>query len=393
MTATEHAGPLASQWRTWRTPILVSVLCIAVLRVMTEVVALVSRYGSVFPHVLGRDHHAAISVWSQWDANIYAALARFGYPAGALVPGHQNPIAFAPLFPWIERAASDFTGLGIDTAGLLVALLSTVIGVALVYRVVAIDFGAQSAGTTVVLLLAWPSAFFLLTGYADSVAMAAVAGALLAARRGQWIVAGIACALAGMAKYYAVVVLVAVLVEWWQHGGRADRKRATVELAALVVPTVLFFAAWMDFCASRMHSALAFVHAQAAWGRRFGWPWVLAWHTLLDLVHLRFLDTSHASAVELFDAVTVVVLAVAVVSAWRSLRKSWAVLLGIVWAVYVFETILVSESREVLMFFPFFAVLALWCRRWVWLERLLLALWIPSAYFLVERFVTLKFAG
>jgi hypothetical protein len=69
------------------------------------------------------------------------------------------------------------------------------------------------------------------------------------------------------------------------------------------------------------------------------------------------------------------------------------VLLGLVWCVFTFQTILLSESREVLVLFPFFAAGGLWVARHQWRERLLLFLFLPCGYFLLERFVTAKFAG
>ena len=68
-------------------------------------------------------------------------------------------------------------------------------------------------------------------------------------------------------------------------------------------------------------------------------------------------------------------------------------LLALVWCVFTFQTILLSESREVLVLFPFFAALGVWVARHQWRERALLFLFLPCGYFLLERFVTGKFAG
>jgi hypothetical protein len=112
-----------------------------------------------------------------------------------------------------------------------------------------------------------------------------------------------------------------------------------------------------------------------------------------DLVHWRFLDTSTASVVELFDFVTVVLLAVAAIYVALRVRLSYGLLLGLVWCVFTFETLLLSESREVLVLAPFFVAFGVMAAKRRWLERLALFLFLPCAYFLVERFITGRFAG
>jgi hypothetical protein len=61
--------------------------------------------------------------------------------------------------------------------------------------------------------------------------------------------------------------------------------------------------------------------------------------------------------------------------------------------VFTFQTYLLSVTREVLVLAPFFLGLGVWTARRRWLERLLLALFLPCAYFLVVRYVTRAYAG
>ncbi len=383
----------ASFWGAYKRPLLIATGCVAVLRVVTEVVGLLGRYGVDFPHVIGRDHSLLTTVWFQWDAGLYISIAAHGYPPGHVVAGHQNLIAFAPLYPWLMRALHDVTGLGYGNSGLIISLVAAAIGLVGVYKVVSLDSDPAVAGNTVTMMVAWPAAFFLVTGYADALAMAAVVWSFWAARRGSWLAAGILAAAAGATKYYAVVIVLALLVEWWEARRPIAPLLRGVQLAFLAGPSLLFFGIFMAYCAMHVGDPLAFVRAQAGWGRHFGWPWTLAAHSAQDLVHLRFLDTSHASVVELYDAVTVVMLVAAVPYAWLRMRHSYGVLLAAITCIYIFETVLISENREVLMFFPFFAVLGQLCERHRWLERALLACFIPAAYYLVERFVTMRFAG
>ena len=112
----------------------------------------------------------------------------------------------------------------------------------------------------------------------------------------------------------------------------------------------------MIFCAARFDDPLAFVHAEAGWNRAFAWPWHLVARTVGDLWHLRFLDTSVASTDEFVSAVTMVLLVVATVSAFRHLRRSYAILLAVLTLTFACNTILESTARESLVMFP-----SSWC--------------------------------
>ncbi len=96
---------------------------------------------------------------------------------------------------------------------------------------------------------------------------------------------------------------------------------------------------------------------------------------------------------ELFDAVTVILLVVLAVYSYLRVRRSYGILLGLAVCIFTFQNILYSETREVLALFPFFIGGAEWVARHPWRERVVLALFIPSAYFLCTRFVSGMFAG
>jgi len=220
------------------------------------------------------------------------------------------------------------------------------------------------------------------------------------------VAAGLLAAAAAMGKFYLVVLLIPLVTEVWfaprsRESWRRGRDlewltpaRVTAARAAVVVgPAVALLAAWAAYQKAHFGAWLAFVHAQGQWHRHLNWPWTSIGHAVSDLVHWRLLDTSTASVVELFDLVTVVLLAVAAVVAYVRIRPSYGVLLGLAWCVFTFQSVLYSESREILVLFPFFAALGIWVAGHQWRERALLFLFLPCLYFLLERFVTGKFAG
>jgi hypothetical protein len=385
------------KWAQWSRPLGIGLGVTAVLRVVTGVIALDAAYGSSFPHVVAAHPGVVVDVFSHWDAGFYTLIAAHGYPAahGGVVP---RTAAFGPLYPFLVASVHVLGGVGVLLAGQLVSAAALVMALAVLVRLVELDTARALSGTTVTLVAAFPTAFFLVGDYADALALALVVVAFAAARRQMWVVAGLCAGGAFLTKFYLGIVVAALLVEVWEalraRSGRPASTTATVRAAAaVVVPTVVAVVAWMVVSAQRYGDSLAFVHVQSAWGRHFGTPWALAWTTGGDLVHLRFLDTPTASVMELFDTATVLLLVAAAVYSYLRVRRSYGVLLGLALVIFTFQNMLYSESREVLALFPFFVAGGSWVVGHPWRERLVLAVFLPCAYYLVTRFVTGAFAG
>ncbi len=410
-TAAPRARRTAARlWAEWRRPLTIGVGGAIGFRLIVTWIALVSGDGVVFPHIVARQPSTLTSILAKWDGGYYLSLAAHGYPghvaAAAAQSSRRAYYAFGPLYPGLTHIAHAITGIGYVTSSELVSTAGLAVALAALWKLVDLEIGPRAADGACVMLLAWPSAFFLVATYPESVTLAAATLAFLAARRGHYVAAGLLAAAAAMGKYYLVILVVPLAMEvWWAPRARAEWRagrelewlspsRVTAaRLAAVAAPTVVAVVAWAAYEKAHFGEWLAFVHSQAQWHRHVNWPWTSIGHAVSDLVHWRLLDTSTASVVELFDLVTVVLLAVAAVVTFIRIRPSYGVLLGLAWCVFVFQTILLSESREVLVLFPFFAALGLWVARHPWRERALLFLFLPCGYFLLERFVTGKFAG
>jgi hypothetical protein len=406
----DRRARLRRLWMEWRRPLTIAVGATLGFRLVVTWVALVSAEGVNFPHVVARHPSALTQILAQWDTGYYLTIAAHGYPGhsavAAIQDGHRAFYAFGPLYPTLVALAHGVTGLGYITSGEIVSTLGLAVALAALWKLVQLEVGIPAADGACVTLLAWPTAFFLVAGYPESVTLAAATLAFLALRRGHYVAAGLLGAAAAMGKYYLVLLLVPLAMEVWSAPRERESWRRGRDIgwltpgrvtalrgAAVVGPTIAAFAAFVAYQKANFGEWLAFLHAQAQWHRHLSWPWTSLGHAVSDLVHWRLLDTSTASVVELFDLVTVLLIAVAAVVAFVRVRPSYGVLLALAWCIFTFQTILLSETREVLVLFPFFAALGVWVARHPWRERALLFLFLPCAYFLLERFVTGRFAG
>lgn len=375
-----------SAWRGWRLSIVVALATYAVYRAITELVALFAMYGLQFPNVVRGNPSALLLPWSHWDAGLYQLVTNHGYggPDTGLV-------AFAPVLPALMKATAVVFHVSALTAGILVANVALVLALALLHRLVSEEHGSGVATASVVLLLVWPSSFFLGAPYTESLCLLFAVCAFFAARRQRWFLAGIFVALLVMTKFWLVVILAALLWQRWER--RGDRRRMARDAAVLVAPAALAMIGWALYMRRLTGDPLAFAHAQASFGRHFAWPWDLARREIGLFVHLNFLDSTAASAAEPFDLTATLMVAAMAVWWWRQRRRDYAIWLGLAFAVFVCETLLMGEVRETLILFPVFVGLAILAQRRAWVERLVTAVALPGGVFLLSRFVAEKFAG
>jgi|GEM_PF-883245 len=393
---------VTNAWRANRHALLVGALGTIGLRIITEWVGLVSEFGVNFPHEVAKRPSLLSQVWGHWDAGYYLSVAQYGYAGRTVTHGQAaNAIAFAPLYPWGIRLVHAITPFNWLASAELLSAFALFVSIAALYRLASWDGGSTVGGASTIVLLAFPTAFFLLAPYPESLALAFVTLALVGARSGNWLFAGVMAAGATLTKYYLVIVAVALCFEvLQQHRSRTHSveisiwRRDAVRYVKLVGPTAVAMGAWMIYQQVHLGNPLAFAKAQSAqWNRHFGAPWTLAYRAASDLVHWRFLDTSTASVTELFDSITVVLLAGMAIYLFLKVRRSYGVLLGLGWCVFTFETYLLGVTREVLVLAPLFVGLGIWTSNRRWLERIFLVLFIPCSYFLIQRFATGAFAG
>jgi hypothetical protein len=78
---------------------------------------------------------------------------------------------------------------------------------------------------------------------------------------------------------------------------------------------------------------------------------------------------------------------------YRRVRRSYGVMLGAGFLIYVCETALIGTTREVLVLFPLFVGMGLVCAKHRWVERLAVVAFLPCLVLLLTRFVQMRFAG
>lgn len=245
--------------------------------------------------------NAVVAPLARWDSGWYLQIAQGGY-------AHiRERMAFFPLYPglmhvlgWIVR--SDLI------AGVLISLVSLAAALALIERLVRLDFGAEVAATTVVLIAFCPMAFYLSAVYTESLFLALTVGALYAARRERWMLCGALGFLAALSRNGGIALIVPAAIIYfygpreaphtrWAVAGATGLKRLLPRhrlglqaLWLLLIPAGL--GAYLAYLGIRYGEPLAPFSVESAWYRHSTFPLTTiglgaeqAWHGLQQLLH------------------------------------------------------------------------------------------------------------
>jgi hypothetical protein len=320
--------------------------------------------------------HYFVNAWFGWDTIAYLGIAILGYRPDA-------SIAFMPLYPFLIRfTAPVFAGNHL-LAALALSTVLCVIALILLYELFAEMVSPQVARDAVVMFLTFPTAFFLLAGYTESLFMVLVLIFWLLARKRQWFWAAVVAGLATLTRLQAVI-LSAVLL-WMMlmslvqgpAGGPGGQLRQIAKLFRSSpgrLATVIHPAAWFVVLIP-----LSFSAAHQLWLKLAGLGTIagaLREHWRLETVppwtgFLLFLQRIPTARFHYMDWVDLILFIVVLIASLIGLR-----LLDPVFSLYVWLTLavlftrgtpphlLASYSRYFLALFPLFLLPAQLPRQW-----------------------------
>ena len=236
-------------------------------------------------HPLG----GALASLARWDSTWYLGIAHSGYDGASS--------AFFPLYPMLVRGLAVVDAPGALLVSAYVVSLASLFGALyLMHRLVALELESERTARLSVLMLAlFPGALWFGAPYSESLFLLLSVGAFYFARTERWALAGVAAALASATRSAGLLLLVPLLILWWQSG-RRPRDLGWIALAPLGL------AAYSLYLALSIGDGFAYLHLQDVWFRSFAGPLggvpdaaVAAWDGLRQIVsgqrsHVYFTD-------------------------------------------------------------------------------------------------------
>jgi hypothetical protein len=205
---------------------------------------------------------------ARWDAVWYLRIAESGYG------GSEARAAFFPLYPLLVRAvATPFTAspAALLAASYVVALAALLAALVLLYRLVSLELGRPLARPALLLLSVFPAAVYFGAPYSESLFLALAIGGFYAARMGRWPWAGACVAGAATTRSAGILLLIPLVLLWWNERPRRPRDVAWLALGLVGLGLYALFLGLSE------GDALRFLDVQDAWSRELRVPLAGAW--------------------------------------------------------------------------------------------------------------------
>ena len=206
--------------------------------------------------------HFLIFPWANFDGVHYLAIAGNGY---------TNDGRFFPFFPLLISLFSHlfggdkaFSGIQFFTA-LFLSNLFFILGLFVFYKLIRLDFSEKIARLSIFFLLVFPTSFYFVSIYSESLFLFLTLSSFYFARKKKWFLAGILGMFLSATRIVGIAIFVALLYEFFktaQLGG--VKKMFTRALPILLVPFGLI--SYMLFNLFRWGDPLYFLHAQGVLG-------------------------------------------------------------------------------------------------------------------------------
>jgi len=292
--------------------------------------------------------------WRHWDTPYYLSIAENWYTPGG------PEISFPPLYPILVGLLGRVLGGAYLPAALIISWVSLLGACILLGQTYQNYTDEETAQRAVRYLLIFPTAFFLLAGYTESLFMVFLLLSWRGAKQGIWWQAGVFGLLATMTRFIGVYLLAAYA--WmWLKAPRTEKLR----IAAWLAPIPLTFLGWF-WLTEQLYEISPTTAVLKFWYLETAWPWEgIITSIKVILQHPEFLEKVYVYP----DLLSVFLFGWAIL--W-SLKRAWwpeAIFMGVTLASFLVKVLegglLISTSRYVLVLFPGFLMLSEWGKnRW-----------------------------
>lgn len=193
------------------------------------------------------------------DSVYLLGIAAGGYHAEPISKGFLD-WAFFPLYPIVTRLVSFLTFGDIAVAGVLVANISFIAALVVLYRLAVPHLGHDVAVRSLAFVAFAPGAVAFAMAYTDSLFLLLAAGAFLAAEQRRWPWMAILYGLASLTRFQGILLGAPLLILVIEASGGWRTTRI-----AWLAAGPLAFAAFAAYLGARFGEPLGMIQAQQAW--------------------------------------------------------------------------------------------------------------------------------
>ena len=174
------------------------------------------------------------SRWASWDGGHYQSIAVNGYAP------HQT--MWFPAYPMLIKILV-LLGMPPLWAGLTVSHIAAFVGLYYLYRLAQLEFGEGIAWRAIVAALIFPTSFYFVAVYNESLFLAVTAASFYYARKEKWLLAAMLAAVAGATRVIGLATIAAVSAEYLLRNSNSAGVRNFVSGLTIRLVIVSLFAA------------------------------------------------------------------------------------------------------------------------------------------------------
>ncbi|MGB3571666.1 MAG: hypothetical protein WA783_02070 [Phormidesmis sp.] len=221
-----------------------------------------------------------LDLWGVWDSFWYMDIAQNGYSTSGPIPGSpdQTNFPFFPLYPMLMKLVGQVTGGEYFLAGIFVSNVCLLLSCYLLYKLIALDGDYQTARLSVKYLFLFPVSFIFSGVFTESLFLCLTLLCFYAARRQNWLLAGIGGALLSSTRTLGVLIILPLVFEYLKSVEFKPKKIRIDSLFLLLVPVGLLGFSLYSY--SVTGDFFYFKTNQAAWGREILTPIEVLWQAL-----------------------------------------------------------------------------------------------------------------
>jgi hypothetical protein len=347
--------------RRWRRAVIVGLLAYLVSRLCVLGGAIVrASQITIDARKDGEAEDGAVSlitsVLTSWDGRWYLELVRNGYPdsipANITYEQTEARAAFFPMYPGAVRVLDSVLPGGDTLAALFLNFVLGAFAVVLVGLLARRVFSASVAARAMVLFAVFPGSFVLSFAYSEALFIVFAASCLLLLHDEQWLLAGLAAALATATRPNGVAIVLACVVA---SAIAIKTKRQWSSLLSVLLAPLGFVGFQLYVDATAGESRVWFRVQTEAWseGTSFG---VTAVENTFSFISSPFDSTA--------DALTVLSIGALVLmgyAAWKKrLPLPWVAYSVVIVALMLIPETVTARPRFVFTAFPLFIAVAAW---------------------------------
>lgn len=195
--------------------------------------------------------------FANFDGVHYLTIASKGYIGTGLIQ------AFFPLYPLLISLFS-FNYFSNILIGLLISNFSAWLLFVLWFLTIKKIFNQKTACLSLLVLMFFPSSFFLVSLYNESLFLSLILACFLASKNKNWILAGIVAGLAGATRVVGIFSFLIILIEAWQIYRKKFLKNWKVIISLIL--SSLGLLAYMLFLKIEFNDFLYFLNVQNEFG-------------------------------------------------------------------------------------------------------------------------------